>query len=834
MDEATLQIVLKARDELSAVFDNAKKKVGDFSDNAKKGADIVNGAMLGAGLAVAGVATASFKMASDFQASMKLIQTNAGASAQEVQNMTKAVLAMAGSVGTTPDELAQGLYHIESAGFRGSDALNILRSAAEGAKVGNANLEDTTQALISLTASHIKGITGEVQAMGTLNAIVGSGDMRMQDLAQAMSTGVAPAAAAFGLSIQDVGAAMATLTDNAVPPVDAATRLRMTISMMGAPSQAAAKALAHIGLASTKLADDMRSKGMLAALQDLQTHLKKSGETAAQQQETIARAFGGGQESATLLTLLGQMDRLQSKYGDISEGAKKFGSAWDETQQNANMAFSKLWAQVQTLGIELGMKMIPTVTKLVNFVATNLVPALDSSSSWIDKNKTALEVLGGVITAVVLPPLIAYQVKMGIDNVKAVRAFLVEGDKLILNFIKQGAQAVIAGAKMVASAVETAAVSVASATQSAIAWVGAAVDSAAAWVVTQVKMVAQFVIAAASAVANAAISAAAWVVAAHNSEYGFIGSILRIIGLFIQTAASAVINAAVTSAAWVASSVKSVISWVTSLPSVIAGFAATSASAAIHAGISSASWVASATVTAAQWVATSVRAIASFVAMAASAVAQSAISVVAFTAGTAALTAWVVITEAVKAATVIWTGAQWLLNAALTANPVGLLIIGVAALVAGIIYAYNHVSVFRDAINGLGNTIKNIFNGIVTDIKNTVNSIIGGINSLINGVNSVAGKVPGVGSSIKIPNIPHFDNGGWVNQTGLALVHQGEFVLSNDMLAGKSSVPSNIVNNTNNSKQASINIGQVVVKNEMDIDTLVKKLSFQLKFNGGI
>lgn len=47
------------------------------------------------------------------------------------------------------------------------------------------------------------------------------------------------------------------------------------------------------------------------------------------------------------------------------------------------------------------------------------------------------------------------------------------------------------------------------------------------------------------------------------------------------------------------------------------------------------------------------------------------------------------------AATGVWTGAQWLLNAALTANPIGIVIVVIAALVAAIIIAYKKSDTFR-------------------------------------------------------------------------------------------------------------------------------------------
>lgn len=52
------------------------------------------------------------------------------------------------------------------------------------------------------------------------------------------------------------------------------------------------------------------------------------------------------------------------------------------------------------------------------------------------------------------------------------------------------------------------------------------------------------------------------------------------------------------------------------------------------------------------------------------------------------------------------TAAQWLMNAAMSANPIGLVVIAVAALVAGFIIAYKKSATFRKIVNGALNAVK--------------------------------------------------------------------------------------------------------------------------------
>ena len=67
----------------------------------------------------------------------------------------------------------------------------------------------------------------------------------------------------------------------------------------------------------------------------------------------------------------------------------------------------------------------------------------------------------------------------------------------------------------------------------------------------------------------------------------------------------------------------------------------------------------------------------------------------------AALSAYQAIASIVRGATIAWTAAQFLLNVALTANPIGLIVVAIAALIAGIILAYKNSETFRNIVDTL-------------------------------------------------------------------------------------------------------------------------------------
>lgn len=97
-----------------------------------------------------------------------------------------------------------------------------------------------------------------------------------------------------------------------------------------------------------------------------------------------------------------------------------------------------------------------------------------------------------------------------------------------------------------------------------------------------------------------------------------------------------------------------------------------------------------------------------------------------------AASAWGIYLLAVNAATIgtnIWTIAQWALNVAMNANPIGLLIIGIGALVAYLVYAYKHFAKFRAVLWGVWETVKE-FGRIVGDIFMGLWHIIHGVFTL--------------------------------------------------------------------------------------------------------
>lgn len=113
----------------------------------------------------------------------------------------------------------------------------------------------------------------------------------------------------------------------------------------------------------------------------------------------------------------------------------------------------------------------------------------------------------------------------------------------------------------------------------------------------------------------------------------------------------------------------------------------------------------------------------------------------AYALATAATIAHNVATKAVSIATQAYTAIQWLLNAALTANPIGLVVVALAALAAGVIYAYQNSETFRGIVDGLWAVIQTHVVPALTDFVTWAGKLAKEVGDVLGPVLKVAAEV---------------------------------------------------------------------------------------------
>jgi TP901 family phage tail tape measure protein len=313
---------------------------------------------------------AAVKMGVDFQQQMLLIQTQAGASGSEVHKLSGEVLQLAKVTPQGPGELAKGLYHLESLGLRGAIAMHTLRTAALAAGMGIADLESTATALGAVVVTGIKGAQNYDQAMGLLVGTVGAGNVRMEDLAGSIGN-VAPAAAAAGVDLTSLGAAIATLTDRGFSAEEASTRLRIALALIQSPSDKAKKSLKDMGVDANKLGAMLREpNGLLKVLETLHDAVDRVGKVRGNRD--LLAGFGGGRSGLGIQTLVQSLDSSVSSYKQklqqVDAQSKKFAANQKTYLHSEAYALHHDLATIESDLTSAGSKIAPVLVDVVGVV----------------------------------------------------------------------------------------------------------------------------------------------------------------------------------------------------------------------------------------------------------------------------------------------------------------------------------------------------------------------------------------------------------------------------------------------------------------------------------
>lgn len=141
-----------------------------------------------------------------------------------------------------------------------------------------------------------------------------------------------------------------------------------------------------------------------------------------------------------------------------------------------------------------------------------------------------------------------------------------------------------------------------------------------------------------------------------------------------------------------------------------------------------------------------------------------------------AMTIWSATTKA-------FTAMQAAFNAVMAMNPITLMVIAVAALVAGLVLAYKKFEGFRNIVDSVFAVIKNSVKAGMDAIGDYLGFILGIYKGIFNAIASlwnntfgklsfkVPGWVPGIGGKgFDVPNIPMLAEGGIVTRPTLALI----------------------------------------------------------------
>lgn len=119
---------------------------------------------------------------------------------------------------------------------------------------------------------------------------------------------------------------------------------------------------------------------------------------------------------------------------------------------------------------------------------------------------------------------------------------------------------------------------------------------------------------------------------------------------------------------------------------------------------------------------------------------------------------------AVVAALRVWVVVQTVLDAVLNANPIGLVVLAIAGLVAAVIYAYSHFTVFRNIINDVWSVLRAIGAWIMAHWKLIIDVMLGPLGVLLTNLGLVKAAISDLISALEQIGHKVSDALGWLGK----------------------------------------------------------------------
>jgi TP901 family phage tail tape measure protein len=280
-----------------------------------------------------------------------------------------AILKMSSEVGKGPQDLAEGLYFIASAGFDAKDSMQILEVSAKAAAVG---MTDTQTVANALTAA-LKAFPGMsvADAVDMMSKTVATGKTEWADYAGVVGE-VSLAASQSGTRFVEANAAFAVLT-NTMKSSEAATALK---GLMEASSHVSDLTDRAKSLGLTFDANTYKSQTFLGRLQYLQTATDGNS-------ESMKKLLGTDEAMAAISGLLtGGAQDYSKALDSIAESTGTAKSQFDTTSASAQAAWDRATASVQALQVKVGTALLPIITTFSDKIAPMVTRMLD----WAEKN----------------------------------------------------------------------------------------------------------------------------------------------------------------------------------------------------------------------------------------------------------------------------------------------------------------------------------------------------------------------------------------------------------------------------------------------------------------
>lgn len=368
--------VEKANKKLAASNVKTKQSILDMSSSFKiAGRDLsrfITLPLLAAG-------AASFKMGSDLNEGLGLVESLLPPTIGRIEDLSDAVKDLAVASGKGFDDLTEGLYQTISAFQDGEDTIDRFNTVTKAAVAGNSSVRGSLELLSAVTKGYDDTTAEAIDRVSDLAfEAIRLGQTTFPELAASIQK-VTSLSSTMAVSQEELFTVFATLTGVTGDAAEVSTQFSSALAALLTPSADLTRLLAKLGLESGKALIEQR--GLIGAFKAMATTADASG--------ISLFKFTKRKEALKLVTALttAQEDDFAAKLEQVTDSV----GAQDRAFQAVTGGINKFGFQLKqakerlaVVGAEAYDVFIPALTTMVTNIAnlisgfTNLSPVLQN------------------------------------------------------------------------------------------------------------------------------------------------------------------------------------------------------------------------------------------------------------------------------------------------------------------------------------------------------------------------------------------------------------------------------------------------------------------------
>jgi TP901 family phage tail tape measure protein len=392
--------------------------------------------------------------AAQFDKAMRNVNSLAGLNEKALATLSDQVVAMSTRLPQSAETLAEGLYDIVGSGFQAADAMTVLDAAAQAASAGLTTTEVSAKAITGVLNAYGLEASDASDVSDILFQTVNLGVLSFDELAGSIGDVVGTAAAAK-VSIDQVGAAIATMTLTGISGAESATSLNNLLQSMIKPSEALADKFHELGYESG--AQALATDGLRGVMEKLR--ISTGGNVT-----ELLHLFPNIRAARGALALLSNEGQNYARVSaDLEDKNKRQGATarvLAEQMKAASNQFQLLKNQFDAGAITVGTKLLPALITLIGVfrtvggfvadvatdVANRLEPAWDA---LVRAGEAVWKIL--VATYEAAAPIVGAMLKIGGAAVIGVLTVLAKALANVLEFLADNRELGIAVAIVMAA-----------------------------------------------------------------------------------------------------------------------------------------------------------------------------------------------------------------------------------------------------------------------------------------------------------------------------------------------------------------------------------------------